>query len=98
MRGKYRGCTGGIRSINCHPTRNVFAAVGLDRFLRIFDIYKAKPIQKFSNKSHPCQNFANKSYHVKKITPKSHSCQRVANKSHSCQKVLFNRSKTDELG
>ena len=51
MRGKYRGCTGGIRSINCHPTRNVFAAVGLDRFLRIFDIYKAKPIQKMYLKS-----------------------------------------------
>jgi len=51
MRRKYRGCTGGIRSLNCHPTRNCFAAVGLDRFLRIYDINQAKPIQKMYLKS-----------------------------------------------
>ena len=51
MRRKYRGCTGGVRSIDCHPVRNCFAAVGLDRFLRIFDINQAKPIQKMYMKS-----------------------------------------------
>lgn len=51
MRKKYRGCTGGIRSLKCHPTQNVFAAVGLDRFLRIYDVNQSKPIQKMYLKS-----------------------------------------------
>jgi len=51
MRRKYRGCTGGIRSIDCHPKHSCFAVVGLDRFLRIFDINKPKSIQKMYLKS-----------------------------------------------
>ena len=51
LKRKYRGCTGAIRSLDCHPTRPVFAAVGLDRFLRVFDINKPKPIQKMYLKS-----------------------------------------------
>lgn len=51
MQKKYRGCTGGIRSLTCHPTHAAFAAVGLDRFLRIYDINQSKPIQKVYLKS-----------------------------------------------
>ena len=51
LRSKYRGCTGGIRSINCHKKYNYFAAVGLDRFLRIFDINQPKPVHKMYLKS-----------------------------------------------
>lgn len=51
MKNKFRGCTGGIRSIDCHPVHKTFAAVGLDRFLRIYDINQAKPIQKMYLKS-----------------------------------------------
>ncbi len=46
MKRKYRGFTGGIRSIDCMKDKNFFAAVGLDRFLRIFDINQPKSVQK----------------------------------------------------
>ena len=51
LRRKYRGCTGGIRSIDSHKSHNYFAAVGLDRFLRVFDINQPKPVQKIYLKS-----------------------------------------------
>merc|ERR1719510_2887945 len=51
MRRKYRGCTGGIRSIDCHPQHKCFGVVGLDRFLRIYDIDQPKPIQRMYLKS-----------------------------------------------
>ena len=51
MRRKYRGGTGGIRSIDCHPTHKFFAAVGLDRFLKLYDFNQPKPVQKVYLKS-----------------------------------------------
>ena len=48
---KFRGCTGAIRSLDAHSSHNCFAAVGLDRFLRIYDLNKPKPIQKMYLKS-----------------------------------------------
>ena len=51
MRRKYRGCTGSIRSIDCHPQHKCFGVVGLDRFLRIYDIDQPKPIQRMYLKS-----------------------------------------------
>eukprot|EP00112_Aurelia_sp_Birch-Aquarium-sp1_P024875 Seg803.11 transcript_id=Seg803.11/GoldUCD/mRNA.D3Y31 product="WD repeat-containing protein 74" protein_id=Seg803.11/GoldUCD/D3Y31 len=36
--GGFKGIAGSIRSIQCHQTQDIVAAVGLDRFLRIFDV------------------------------------------------------------
>ena len=36
--GGFKGIAGSIRSIQCHQTQDFVAAVGLDRFLRIFDV------------------------------------------------------------
>ena len=51
LKRKYRGCTGGIRSLDCHKTHGYFTAVGLDRFLRVFDINQPKPVHKMYLKS-----------------------------------------------
>jgi len=44
--GKYKGFAGGIRSICFHPTEPLVAAVGLDRFLRVFDSKTRKVVVK----------------------------------------------------
>lgn len=36
--GRFRGVSGSVRSISCHPTEPLISVVGLDRFLRVFDI------------------------------------------------------------
>ena len=51
MYRKYKGCVGGIRSIYCLKDRPYFASVGLDRFLRIYNVNSQKPIQKLYLKS-----------------------------------------------
>ena len=51
MYRKYKGCVGGIRSIYCLKDKPYFASVGLDRFLRIYNVNSQKPIQKLYLKS-----------------------------------------------
>ena len=51
MKKKFRGCSGGIRSIDCHPVHYYFAVVGLDRFLKLYDFNQPKPLQKMYLKS-----------------------------------------------
>ena len=48
---KYKGGAGSIRAIQCHPTDDIVASVGLDRYLRIHDINSRKLLQKFYLKS-----------------------------------------------
>jgi ribosome biogenesis protein NSA1 len=48
---KYKGCVGSVRSIHSLRDKPFFAAAGLDRFLRIFDIGKQKAVQKMYLKS-----------------------------------------------
>ena len=48
---KYKECVGGIRAIDCLPNKPYFACVGLDRFLRVYNISGQKPIQKMYLKS-----------------------------------------------
>ena len=48
---KYKGCVGGVRGMTCLPNKPYFASVGLDRFLRIYNINGQKPIQKMYLKS-----------------------------------------------
>ena len=48
---KYKGCVGGVRGIDCLPNKPYFASVGLDRFLRVYNIAEPKPIQKMYLKS-----------------------------------------------
>ena len=43
--GGFKGAGGSVRSIQCHPTLNYFTSVGLDRFIRVFDLKTRK--QKF---------------------------------------------------
>ncbi|EDV24068.1 uncharacterized protein TRIADDRAFT_57177 [Trichoplax adhaerens] len=49
--GNFKGCTGSIRSIACHPSENAIAACGLDRHLRVFDLESRQPRYKFYLKS-----------------------------------------------
>eukprot|EP01103_Thecamoeba_quadrilineata_P014205 TRINITY_DN416_c0_g1_i2.p2 TRINITY_DN416_c0_g1~~TRINITY_DN416_c0_g1_i2.p2 ORF type:complete len:182 (+),score=74.12 TRINITY_DN416_c0_g1_i2:826-1371(+) len=42
----YRGTSGGIRSLASHPTEDVFAAAGLDRFLHVYRYNQRQPIKK----------------------------------------------------
>lgn len=67
MKGKYRGCTGGIRSLDCHKSQSCFAAVGLDRCLRIFDINQTRPIQKMYLKSKLSQVLLTKEFDMNAI-------------------------------
>ena len=36
--GGFKGNTGGIRDIHCHPTQPYVISCGLDRFLKIYDL------------------------------------------------------------
>lgn len=38
VRGCLKGLAGGVRALQCHPTRPVVASCGLDRFLRIHSL------------------------------------------------------------
>ena len=35
---RYKGFAGSVRCVQCHPSSNVVAACGLDRFVRIYDL------------------------------------------------------------
>ena len=48
---KYKGCVGCIRHIDAMEDQPYFATVGLDRFLRIYDIKAKRPLQKVYLKS-----------------------------------------------
>lgn len=48
---KYKGFVGSVRSIDCMRDGPHFAAVGLDRFLRVFDINSRKATQRMYLKS-----------------------------------------------
>ena len=47
----YRGFTGGIRDVICHPTSPVIVSVGLDRFVRVHRYDSQTPILKTYLKS-----------------------------------------------
>ena len=47
----YRGFTGSIREIYCHPTNPLILSVGLDRFLRVHHYNSQKPVYKSYLKS-----------------------------------------------
>nr|XP_040026439.1 LOW QUALITY PROTEIN: WD repeat-containing protein 74 [Gasterosteus aculeatus aculeatus] len=42
VRGCLKGTTGGVRALQCHPTRPVVASCGLDRFLRVHSLEDRK--------------------------------------------------------
>ena len=48
---KYKGCVGSVRDVQFASTAPFFAAVGLDRFLRIYDLQKPAPVHKMYLKS-----------------------------------------------
>ena len=48
---KYKGCVGSVRNIDAMEDKPYFATVGLDRFLRIYDIKSRRPLQKVYLKS-----------------------------------------------
>ena len=48
---KYKGCVGCIRDIASVEDKPFFATVGLDRFLRVYDISSKRPVQKVYLKS-----------------------------------------------
>jgi ribosome biogenesis protein NSA1 len=50
--GNYKGNAGSVRSISLHPTLPLFAAVGLDRHLRVYHAATQKLLKKV------CRNFA----------------------------------------
>ena len=47
----YRGFTGSIRQIACHPSKPFVVSVGLDRFVRVHHLDRQTPIQKAYLKS-----------------------------------------------
>lgn len=47
----YRGFTGAIRQIVCHPSKPFVASVGLDRFVRVHHLDRQTPLQKAYLKS-----------------------------------------------
>lgn len=48
---KYKGCVGSVRSVACARQSGHFAAVGLDRFLRVFAVDSKKIVAKMYLKS-----------------------------------------------
>ena len=42
----YRGFTGSIRQIVCHPTKPLVVSVGLDRFVRVHHLDRQAPLHK----------------------------------------------------
>lgn len=42
----FKGFAGSIRCVQCHPSLPLVASCGLDRFLRIHDLYKHKLVKK----------------------------------------------------
>lgn len=47
----YRGFTGSIRQIVCHPTKPLVVSVGLDRFIRLHHLDRQTPLHKAYLKS-----------------------------------------------
>lgn len=47
----YRGFTGAIRQIVCHPTKPLVVSVGLDRFVRVHHLDRQTPLHKAYLKS-----------------------------------------------
>lgn len=47
----YRGFTGSIRQMVCHPTRPLVVSVGLDRFVRVHHLDRQTPLYKTYLKS-----------------------------------------------
>ncbi len=43
----FKGFTGGVRALALHPTLPYLAAVGLDRFLRVYDANSHRLLKKF---------------------------------------------------
>ena len=48
---KYKGFVGGVRSLDATRDSHYFAAVGLDRFLRVYDVNAKSPVQRMYLKS-----------------------------------------------
>ena len=48
---KYKGCVGAVRSIDCIPDGPYFSTVGLDRFLRIYELSSKKSVHNMYLKS-----------------------------------------------
>ena len=48
---KYKGFVGGVRSVDAMRDGPYFAAVGLDRFLRVYDVNAKAPVQRMYLKS-----------------------------------------------
>ena len=47
----YRGFTGSIRQVVCHPSKPIMASVGLDRFVRVHHLDRQTPVYKTYLKS-----------------------------------------------
>ncbi|CAI9724885.1 repeat-containing 74-like [Octopus vulgaris] len=59
--GKFKGFSGGIRGIQCHPTLPYVATCGLDRYLRVYNLVSREMIYSFYLKSRlNCLLFAKK--------------------------------------
>ena len=89
---KYRGCVGGIRAIDCLPNKTYFACVGLDRFLRVYNIGSQSPIQKMYLKSQlncilltkdfdPCESTLEEKLKKKKALAKKDHSDPIVQKS-----------------
>jgi len=90
MRRKYRGCTGAIRSIDCHHVHKSFAVVGLDRFVRVFDINQPKAIQKMYLKSKLNHVLLTKDFNPEMVKPEAviHEQKKMHTKKKQKQPIV----------
>ncbi|KAG1651012.1 WD repeat-containing protein 74 [Nymphon striatum] len=63
----YKGFAGSVRSIACHPTKEIMASCGLDRFLLIHEIHSRKLLNKLSLLLPPWLECSRHSRHAEKL-------------------------------
>lgn len=60
----YRGFTGGVREVFCHPVSPLIVSVGLDRFIRVHHLDSKVPVHKAYLKSRLNAIVVRKDFHL----------------------------------
>jgi ribosome biogenesis protein NSA1 len=93
----YKGAEGSIRDVCCHPSQNVVASCGLDRFLRIHDIDSREVLHKFYLKSRAnAMLYSDKSRPVDSTTENTSAVTEMLSDEDTDDKLVQHRDNNDE--
>ena len=90
---KYKGCVGSVRDIDCNLDNGCFASVGLDRFLRVYNVNSKKLVQKMYLKSRLNGILLTKNFDPNES--ESDRVERSGSKSEVSESVANNDSDSD---